>query len=59
MKIGFFDSGIGGITVLYDTLKVLPNEDYIYYADTSNVPYGPKPKDEVKKVYFKCYRFYC
>lgn len=49
MKIGFFDSGIGGITVLYDTLKVLPNEDYIYYADTSNVPYGPKPKDEVKK----------
>lgn len=29
MKIGFFDSGIGGITVLHDTLKILPNEDYI------------------------------
>jgi glutamate racemase len=49
MKIGFFDSGIGGLTVLYDTLKLLPNEDYIYYADTLNVPYGPKPKEEVKK----------
>lgn len=49
MKIGFFDSGIGGITVLHDTLKALPDEDYIYYADTLNVPYGSKPKDEVKK----------
>lgn len=57
MKIGFFDSGIGGITVLYDTLKVLPNEDYIYYADTLNVPYGPKSKDEVKKYIFNAIDF--
>ncbi len=49
MKIGFFDSGIGGLTVLYDTIKILPKEDYIYYADTVNVPYGPKSKDEVKQ----------
>lgn len=57
MKIGFFDSGVGGITVLYDTLKMLPNEDYIYYADTLNVPYGPKPKDEVKKYIFNAVEF--
>lgn len=57
MKIGFFDSGIGGITVLHDTLKVLPNEDYIYYADTLNVPYGPKPKEEVKKYIFNAVEF--
>lgn len=57
MKIGFFDSGIGGITVLYDTLKVLPDEDYIYYADTLNVPYGPKPKDDVKKYIFNAVDF--
>lgn len=57
MKIGFFDSGIGGITVLYDTLKILPNEDYIYYADTLNVPYGPKPKEEVKKYIFNAVEF--
>lgn len=57
MKIGFFDSGIGGITVLHDTLKILPDEDYIYYADTLNVPYGPKPKDEVKKYIFNAIDF--
>lgn len=57
MKIGFFDSGIGGMTVLYDTLKVLPNEDYVYYADTANVPYGPKPKEEVRKYIFNAIDF--
>lgn len=56
-KIGFFDSGIGGVTVLYDALKILPNEDYIYYADTLNVPYGPKLKEEVKKHIFDAVEF--
>lgn len=57
MQIGFFDSGIGGITVLHDTLKILPYEDYIYYADTLNVPYGSKSKDEVKKYIFDAAEF--
>lgn len=57
MQIGFFDSGIGGITVLHDTLKILPDEDYLYFADTINVPYGPKPKDEVKKYVFSAVNF--
>jgi glutamate racemase len=57
MQIGFFDSGIGGITVLYEAIKMLPNEDYIYYADTQNVPYGTKPKDEVKKYIFNAIDF--
>jgi len=48
MKIAFFDSGIGGLTVLREALKLLPNEHYIYYADTRNVPYGTKSRDEVK-----------
>ena len=52
MYIGFFDSGIGGITVLYEALKILPNEDYIYYADVSNVPYGNKPRDEIREYIF-------
>lgn len=47
--IGIFDSGIGGLTVLEEIIKILPNENYIYYADTDNVPYGTKPKEEVKK----------
>ncbi|MCE5285248.1 MAG: glutamate racemase [Pelosinus sp.] len=57
MQIGFFDSGVGGITVLHDALKILPNEDYVYYADTLNVPYGPKPKDQVKKYIFAAVDF--
>lgn len=48
MKIAFFDSGIGGLTVLKNAIELLPNEDYIYFADTDNVPYGIKPKEDVK-----------
>ena len=47
--IGVFDSGIGGLTVLKKIITILPNESYLYYADTQNVPYGTKPKEEVKK----------
>ncbi len=57
MHIGFFDSGVGGITVLYEALKLLPNEDYIYYADVINVPYGNKSKEEVKKYIFDAVEF--
>lgn len=48
MRIAFFDSGIGGLTVLKQAVAALPNEEYIYYADTRNVPYGVKPKEEVR-----------
>ena len=47
--IGIFDSGIGGLTVLKKIIQVLPNEKFIYYADIVNVPYGTKPKEDVKK----------
>jgi len=57
MKIGFFDSGIGGLTVLNEALKILPNENYIYYADSDNVPYGNKSKDEIKKYVFEAVDF--
>lgn len=47
MNIGIFDSGIGGITVLKEILKELPNENYIYYSDSKNNPYGDKTDDEI------------
>lgn len=53
LKIGVLDSGIGGLTVLHEMLKVLPEEDYIFYADTQHVPYGEKPKDEVRQYIFE------
>lgn len=55
--IGVFDSGIGGLSVLSKIVKILPNEKYIYYADTDNVPYGTKPKEEVKKHINKAIEF--
>jgi len=58
MSIGVFDSGIGGLTVLKDAIKLLPNEDYLYYADTKHVPYGTKPKDEVRGYIFDAADFF-
>lgn len=46
-NIGIFDSGIGGVTVLREIIKVLPNENYIYYSDSKNNPYGDKKKEEI------------
>lgn len=57
MKIAFFDSGLGGITVLKEALQRLPAEDYIYYADTRHVPYGPKPKEEVRGYIFEAIEY--
>lgn len=45
--IGIFDSGIGGVTVLKEILKLLPNENYIYYSDSIHNPYGEKTQEEV------------
>lgn len=46
-RIGFFDSGIGGVTVLKECIKENPNFEYIYYSDSLNNPYGDKSKEEV------------
>ncbi len=47
--IGIFDSGVGGITVLKEIQKRLPNEHLIYLGDTKNFPYGNKSKEEIIK----------
>ena len=47
MKIGFYDSGIGGLSVLQTAMQMLPNEEFIYYADTDHVPYGEKTNEEI------------
>jgi glutamate racemase len=47
MRLAFFDSGIGGLTVLRHALAALPEDEFIYYADTRHAPYGVKPKAEV------------
>ena len=49
-KIGIFDSGIGGATVLKEIIKILPKEDYIYYSDSINNPYGDKTEEEILNI---------
>ena len=50
MRIGVFDSGLGGINVLSCLIKKYPNNDYIYFGDTINLPYGDKTKEELYKL---------
>ena len=45
--VGFFDSGLGGISVLGEALRVLPNENFVYFGDTLHIPYGDKPPAQV------------
>lgn len=45
--IGVFDSGVGGLSVYLQLKTLMPNERFIYYADTANVPYGNKSGDEI------------
>src|SRR5262249_61371217 len=46
--VGVFDSGVGGLTVLHELLVQLPHEDFVYFADTARVPYGPRPREEIE-----------
>lgn len=48
--IGMFDSGVGGMTVLKEIIKELPNEDIIYIGDTANFPYGSKTKGKILQL---------
>lgn len=45
--IGFFDSGVGGLSVLKHALAVMPEENYIYFGDSANAPYGVRSREEV------------
>lgn len=55
--IVFFDSGVGGLTVLKDAMRILPNESYVYYSDGENNPYGIKSSDEIKLLVTDAVRF--
>lgn len=55
--IGVFDSGIGGLTVLKEIVRILPDEDVIYFGDTARIPYGNKSLETVTKFAFQNTRF--
>ncbi len=49
-KIGVFDSGLGGLSILKELRKLLPNEDYLFYEDSIHNPYGEKTKEELLEI---------
>lgn len=55
--IGFFDSGVGGISVLREAVKILSNEDFVYFGDSKMAPYGIKTVEEVKRLTFNAVEF--
>jgi glutamate racemase len=57
MKIGVFDSGFGGLTVLRALLEQVPQADYLYLGDTARLPYGAKSRDTVARYAASSARF--
>lgn len=57
MRVGVFDSGIGGITVLNCLIKNYPNNEYVYFGDTLNLPYGNKTLDDLRNYADKIIKF--
>lgn len=55
--IAVFDSGIGGLTVLKETIEQLPGEDIIYLGDTARIPYGTRSKETVIKYVLQSFNF--
>ncbi len=54
LKIGVFDSGVGGITVLSELRLKFPHADYVYLGDTAHVPYGPKSPNQIQRLSIEC-----
>ncbi|MGL4874592.1 MAG: glutamate racemase [Clostridium sp.] len=57
LPIGFFDSGVGGLSVLKDALKLMPNENYVFFGDSINAPYGDRPMKEIRDLTFDAVDF--
>lgn len=48
--IAVFDSGVGGVSVLRETVRLMPEEDYLYFGDSANAPYGIRKSEEVRAL---------
>jgi len=55
-SIYFFDSGVGGLTVLHQAMQMMPYEHYTYYADVKFAPYGEKSPEEVKNIVLSAFK---
>jgi glutamate racemase len=56
--IGVFDSGLGGLAVAKKVLDEMPEEDIVYFADFAHLPYGPRPREEVRSFVLQIVDFF-
>ena len=56
--IAFFDSGVGGLTVFEKVKKLLPQENYLYFGDTKNMPYGEKTEEQLIQFADNIFKFF-
>ena len=54
--IAVFDSGVGGISVLRELMKLMPEENYLYFGDSANAPYGDRPTQQVRELTLQAVR---
>jgi len=59
LPIGIFDSGVGGLTVLREIERVLPNESVVYLGDTARTPYGTRSAERIRKLSEENIKFLC
>ena len=59
LPIGFMDSGLGGLSVLKEALRVMPYEDFIYYGDSAHAPYGTKEPEQIRELTFHVVEHQC
>ena len=57
MRVGVFDSGLGGLNILKSLIDKKPNNEYIYFGDTINLPYGNKSKEELLLIADRIIKF--
>lgn len=58
LPIGVFDSGLGGLTVLNELVKILPEEKFIYLADVKYSPYGEKSEQELERIVKRVLKYF-
>lgn len=57
LPIGIMDSGLGGLSVLREAVRLMPRENFIYYGDSANTPYGTRTVEEIRELTESCVRY--
>ena len=57
LPIGIMDSGLGGLSVLREAVRLMPQENFIYYGDSANTPYGTRSVEEIRELTENCVRY--